>query len=65
MRDFKAVSVGDGVVTLSWGLDAAHDELQFEQFEVFYKKIAEGEDTATMFNANKVSNQNLIKVIFK
>lgn len=61
MRDFKAVSVGDGVVTLSWGLEASHDELQFDQFEVFYKKMKEGEVTAVL-DANTVTKQNLIKV---
>jgi hypothetical protein len=56
IRDFKAVSVEDGMVTLSWGLDASHDELHFEQFEVFYKKMEKGEVTATLFNTNQVRN---------
>ena len=63
MRDFKAVSVGDGVVTLSWGLEASHDELQFDQFEVFYKKMKEGEVPATVLNANKVTKQNIIEML--
>ena len=63
VRDFKAVSVGDGVVTLSWGLENSHDELQFDQFEVFYKKMKEGEVPATVLNANKVTKQNIIEML--
>ena len=53
---FKAVSVKDGMVVLSWSSKSSKEESNFVHFEVLYKKMGKDEVTATVFDENQVRN---------
>jgi len=54
--DFKAVTVKNGMVVLSWASDSSQKEANLLQFEVFYKKMRKDEFATTVFDNNQHVN---------
>ena len=54
VQDFRALHVGDGIVSLAWNFDQTRQEAKFETFEVFYKNIDEDDVAFTAFDTNQV-----------
>eukprot|EP00090_Calanus_glacialis_P031499 TRINITY_DN5209_c0_g1_i1.p1 TRINITY_DN5209_c0_g1~~TRINITY_DN5209_c0_g1_i1.p1 ORF type:complete len:1460 (-),score=250.05 TRINITY_DN5209_c0_g1_i1:454-4833(-) len=56
IKDFKAVSVQDGIVVLSWQIDDINGTFNTAHFEVYYKIVEENSTGSTVFESDQQIN---------
>jgi len=56
IKDFKAVSVQDSTVVLTWQVDDGNGTFSTAQFEVYYKMIEENSTGSTVFESDQQIN---------
>merc|ERR1719228_81789 len=56
IKDFKALSVQDGVVVLNWQIDDLNGTITTTHFEVYYKMIEDNSTGSTVFESDQQIN---------
>eukprot|EP00092_Neocalanus_flemingeri_P093803 GFUD01119242.1.p1 GENE.GFUD01119242.1~~GFUD01119242.1.p1 ORF type:complete len:1460 (+),score=180.34 GFUD01119242.1:219-4598(+) len=56
IKDFKAVSVQDGIVVLTWQVDDLNGTFNTAHFEVYYKLVEENSTGSTVFESDQQIN---------
>ena len=67
IKEFRAVSVQDGVVVLSWQIDDKNGTFNTAHFEVYYKIVEENSTGSTVFESDQVRKgmqPNLVRDTF-
>lgn len=59
VRDFRAVSVQDGMVVLDWKFDDVNGTYNTTHFEVYYKVLALNSSSAPVFGSDKQLNSSV------